>query len=1194
MSLNKLLVDTNFLNRVAQAHSRSVMERLAIESQKWPNYDHELDEKLHYTAHYLLWHGIELKNNDILNKDGDELIKQGSEILEHLYTNADQSKHDTVQQLFNAALGYYISGYYARAYVLARDLTADNNIPQELELLKRLFMKDFLGVRELTFRLINNDDYQDSVIASLLRAGEISDDEAISRILHSTYNQAFSYFIEYPKTGREELIGRAIELSERGIQLSLTTRFVDWWWLFTCVNLIFREFSQNSFWAQLKPLIDDDDRNRVIIPYIKTNYRRRSPVIELWRSQTTALPYINDPKRTSYCLKMPTSAGKTRIAEIAILRLLLDTPDDPDAKCLYIAPFRSLAIEIEHSLQASFHPIGVRVSELYGGFELSPIERLIMERTRIVVATPEKIDAFLRYNPEFAKQVRLIIIDEGHIIHLSQRGIRYEMFLHRLTRRFSKLNTRILFISAVLPNTDEFAQWLTNDEGNVIQTNWRPSRQLIGELQWDGRTAKIEYRESDHKQLGYDCFVPNFITQIDVRGLKNVKTRRQKLFPFDIQETVAEAALRFARQGMTMIFCTQKRSTSPIARAVVEALKLQDDKFSLVSLLDKQGRERLKACVELAKETMGVDDEVVSFLENGIIVHHADIPKSLRIKLEELARSGLMRMVIASTTLAQGVNLPIQTVIVYGLTHGLGDSLKPVNFWNICGRAGRGMMENEGQVIFAVDLHKPDITLTKDKIATLNQREINKRIDYKRNKKIDEEKSVRDAIISGYHDYKLQSALRELVNLIVLQWKETHHSVDVIDLCQKLADNDISWVSDDRAKDIRTYLNWIDTELLALIEESETKEITPDFLQDLMANSLAVLQVGKITSGDERVEYIVGTVHARIQYIQSRLKDSSRRTKFYRLGFLFGDCELIEQQEDNLLQKIGMAHDFDSWTEAEQCEYIVGICTFLITLDALKPSTELPNGCWQDVLRLWLRGGTIREIADNPVIKPYNKKPSAIASYIDDMFNYKLPWGLNAITANISYLAEERCVILPEVVSYLSQLVKFGVHDPIASFILAFGVDSRRLALQIALLYHGSLKNTADILNWFLSLDEGHLERSGFNKEEIENIKKAQLKAGISEQNTAPPRTLDYTTRKKDVHSQVRPGEGLFMSYNTADGKDNIISFYTLSGSLFVNLRLNGPIPENWRRPENVETVLKSITFLNDDLVRCSISVSEV
>jgi superfamily II helicase len=132
-----------------------------------------------------------------------------------------------------------------------------------------------------------------------------------------------------------------------------------------------------------------------------------------------------------------SSAGKTRVAELVILRFLLDYQDDPQTKCIYIAPFRSLAVEIEGNLRQSFHPLGVRVSELYGGFELSPIERMLMDRTRIVIATPEKIDAFLRYNPDFAAQVRLVIIDEGHIISPTERGIRFEFFLHRLIIRYA-------------------------------------------------------------------------------------------------------------------------------------------------------------------------------------------------------------------------------------------------------------------------------------------------------------------------------------------------------------------------------------------------------------------------------------------------------------------------------------------------------------------------------------------------------------------------------------------------------------------------------------------------------------------------------------------------------------------------------------------------------------------------------------
>ena len=100
----------------------------------------------------------------------------------------------------------------------------------------------------------------------------------------------------------------------------------------------------------------EDDTNLLVRRYIKAAFSRRQwPVLELWRSQSHVVEHIKDGQ--SYCLKMPTNSGKTRVAELAILKFLLDTQETPEKKCIYIAPYRALAVEVEQNLRRSFEPI---------------------------------------------------------------------------------------------------------------------------------------------------------------------------------------------------------------------------------------------------------------------------------------------------------------------------------------------------------------------------------------------------------------------------------------------------------------------------------------------------------------------------------------------------------------------------------------------------------------------------------------------------------------------------------------------------------------------------------------------------------------------------------------------------------------------------------------------------------------------
>jgi len=1163
--IQELTSDRRFRNFVAQAHSRAVLQRLGADPAQWPRYAPALDENLLYTAHLLFWQGLQLKTVPDFRFDGDDLIKQGAEILEFLYYEPSLETPEHIEQLFSAALGYYIAGHYARAYVLMKDLGDSDTLPQELKLLRRLFIKDLIGLRGLVFQFLGDERYSDTVIVAALRAGDITEDEALDRILRASMNRAFSYFIEFPKSGRRAHIEQAKEILNEAIELAEKVRFVYWWWLFYCARHLFDEFDANSLWTQLGPLQDDDPGGRFVEPYVRTSYHRDPPVVELWRSQTAALLLVNEAERRSYCLKMPTSAGKTRVAELAILRFLLDHWDDPETKCIYIAPFRSLAVELESNLRQSFHPLGIRVSELYGGFELSPIERLLMEQTRIVVATPEKIDAFLRYTPEIADQVRLVVIDEGHIISPTERGVRFEFFLHRLITRFANRNVRFLFLSAVLPNIDQFAAWITGDPDNVIRSDWRPSRLMLGELRWSGHVASIDYTHSGYEPLEHECYVSRFIQPLDGEQLHG--TRRRNPFPHDMQEVIADAALRFAQQDMTLVFVAQKRWVEPFGRRLLKAIQIKDtvaqhdgERFRLPT--SAEGRELLRECIALVKETMGNDADMINFLDAGFIVHHGDLPQRLRIKIEQLVRHQVVRLVVATTTLAQGVNFPIRTVIVHSLWHGYRQPLSPINFWNICGRAGRGMKENEGQVLFTVDL-------------TWDRRRRRK------------EEQIRQEMIAGYHTHQVVSALRQVLHYIVQQWQRTHPAVNVAELCQLLAKNNFDWVTPADREKVAAWLDFLDAQLIALTEEQDAEEITPDDLQTLLRRSLLILQLESEPEGVLTAELANGLLYARLQSIHRRFPMRDQRQRFYRLGFPLSDCEQVEENNDNLLRAFLTTEDYYRWDSETRCNFLASVLEFLFGLQELRPrESSLPKNLkenwkqvWRPLLKLWLQGYTPNEMVEEANVAKVTNSPAEVSLLIDDLFGYRAPWGLNALSVYLQEIAAETGQEIPAVTNYFSALLKYGVHSPAASSLLAFGLESRKLALRLAEECPSEAMDPSDLLLfWFMELTKQELTSFGFAQDEITNIIGAQHEARRITQ-TAPRQRQSWTistTVPGQTIGELREGDALVLQTQPDIG-NRAFALHTLWGDSLGTFESPDKIPEVWSSPDQVEVAVVEI-----------------
>jgi superfamily II DNA/RNA helicase len=1166
-----------FRNFVAQAHSRAVLQRLGVEPAEWPDYSPTLDENLLYTAHLLFWQGLQFRTLPDFRADGDDLIKQGAEILEFLYAEADPEAPGRIEQLFSAALGYYIAGHYARAYVLMQELESNGVLPQRLELLRQLFLKNLIGLRSLIHQVLDDERYSDAVITAALREGDITEDEALDRVLYASMNRAFSYFVEFPKTGRRSHIERARGILDEGLELTEKVRFVSWWWLFYCARYLFDEFDANSLWTQLGPFQGDDGGGHLVDSYIRASYHCNPPVVELWRPQTKALPRVNEPERRSYCLKMPTSAGKTRVAELAILRFLLDYQDDPKAKCIYVAPFRSLAVEVESSLRHSFHPLGIRVSELYGGFELNPIERLLMERTRIIVATPEKMDAFLRYDPEFANQIRLVIIDEGHIISLTERGVRFEFFLHRLITRFSDREVRFFFLSAVLPNIDEFAAWITGNPDNFIESDWRPSRLMLGELRWNGRIARIDYTHMGHEPLEHDCYISSFIQPLQVEQLRS--PRRRSPFPNNMPEVIADAALRFAQQDMTIVFVAQRRSIEPLGRHILKALEIKDlvakrDGGEFRLPVSEEGRELLEQCIVLAKETMGDDADTVKFLEAGFVVHHGNLPERLRVTIEQLVREQVVSLVVATTTLAQGVNFPIRTVIVHSLQHGYRETLNPLNFWNICGRAGRGMKENEGQVLFAVHLADKDPT----------RRQKKKRQEAIRQQR--REKSLRRKIIEGYRTYRLLSALRQVLHLVVEQWQKRHPNVDVAELCQLLAENNLDWALPQQRDYLATCLSVLDTQLIALTEEQTAEKITPDDLQAMLRRSLLMLQLEAEPEGILTAELANNLLYARLQSIRRRFPVRQQRHRFYQLGFPLSDCEIVENNKDGLLRAYLAAQDYYQWDSEVRCDYLANILELLLRLEELRPDgSSWPKSLkgnwkrlWRPLLRLWLKGYRPDEMVRENEIARSTNSPAEVSLLIDDLFGYRAPWGLNALSVYLQEIAAGAGQDIPEVTSYFSALLKYGVHSPVAGALLAFGLESRKIALKLVERCPNEAMKPLDLLDWFTGLTQQELASFGLTQSEITTIIAAQEEARHSTQ-TGPrrrrSRTLPITVANQSL-GNVQEGDTLVLQVRPDIG-NRAFALHTLWGNSLGVFQSSSQIPRIWSSSDWIDVTVTRV-----------------
>lgn len=461
-----------------------------------------------------------------------------------------------------AALGYYLSGHYAQAYVLFRNETEVPDPRTGYSLLRQLFAKELTDLHRNGTALLQSREYTDAGIADDLRSGGITEEQAIERMLLASMNRAFIDTCEFVWTGKIDKIDSAIGLLDicyRVVAEATFSQGETYLALLQSAIAILRELRDNSLWTRLHEMVQADNTGYVR-RYIEQASRRSPPLVELWPSQAVAVTVINEGQpgsRPNFLVKMPTSAGKTNVAELSFLRYFVDGDQKQGKKCIYIAPFNAIGAQIEARLRRHFVPLGIGVSTLYGGFEVNPADKFLFHQQRILVATPEKIDALLRYQPDFASQIGTVFIDEGHIIGDADRGMRTEMLIHRLLRRYTDGDVRFILASALLGSTKDLTQWFGSASVPclMVESSYRPTRNFLGLLIWDGQkiTRKITH-VSDEDTASYllKAKAPNDvrISSLPLLGRRSGVSKRTP----PKYKPLAFAALREAREGMTLVF----------------------------------------------------------------------------------------------------------------------------------------------------------------------------------------------------------------------------------------------------------------------------------------------------------------------------------------------------------------------------------------------------------------------------------------------------------------------------------------------------------------------------------------------------------------------------------------------------------------------------------------------------------------
>ncbi len=354
----------------------------------------------------------------------------------------------------------------------------------------------------------------------------------------------------------------------------------------------------------------------------------------------------------SVLLACPTASGKSLIAYLALLRAAR-----AGRTGLYLVPLRALAHEKAEELQ-QFADLGFRVGVSVGDFDL-PADRL--EKVDILVATSEKADGLLRRKSPWLDRLGAVVADEVHLLRDPERGPTLEVCLTLLRRRNPEL--QIVALSATVANAAEVAAWLG---AQPIESDFRPVPLRLGVY----REGRITFTDLTTREVAPPGeAVPRLVRTIVSEG------------------------------GQALVFVNSRRSSEQLALALVP---------TVARLLGPEGRGRAqRAAEELGtvseEETEGVR-RLSGLLPSGVAFHNASLTHAERQIVEHAFRDRVLKVLVATPTLAAGINLPARRVIVRDTTRyddrlGLQAPIPALEVHQMLGRAGRPRFDPYGEAL---------------------------------------------------------------------------------------------------------------------------------------------------------------------------------------------------------------------------------------------------------------------------------------------------------------------------------------------------------------------------------------------------------------------------------------------------------------------------------------------------------------
>lgn len=970
-------------------------------------------------------------------------LRRAAELLE--WMSHPELNSDGLPLTVLGAAAYQLAGYPARASCLARYRPFGE---RDSPLLRLLVTGNFNPLLLLAAQIAADDRVDDGALQSSGTPGIRPVDSVIAAELASALGVVCGA-LRWGEDARIDLARRKLEAVAPALR-----GFADpYSWL---VVRLATEFGvrvlNGSLREALQPIglrLGDQGRD-ALERYTRTAFAAKQ--ILIWPSQQRGIDKLSAGR--SFALCTPTGSGKTRVAEVALLEGLFQDPvidGEPAGLCLYIVPTRALAAEVESKLGRILTLAGgaraVTVTSLYGGLDWGPTDEwLSLDVPTVLICTQEKAEALVRFlGGAFVERLKLVIVDEAHEVQFDgtnddlaraeSRALRLESLVTRLRAR--KPQATYIAISAVARHLERpLAQWISGGvEAESVSVPYRSTRQVVGRLHCRaGGGTRIEYDLLDGEPLNVAnrdeaAFVPQPFPGMP--RAPQLEGAQQIVAPFALWAAMQLAGSRAESDQTQTVLVSVTEGISNFTGwwlRLLTQIWVDTELPQFFSIpTDGPRRSRWDRTRATCEDLFGPESREFRLLNLGIVVHHGRMPGRLPRLLTDLVDEQIVRIVLATSTLSQGVNLPVQTVLIPRLDRfdRQTKSLRPVRgreFANLIGRAGRPGVATEGQALALI----PDFG------PLSNQRRTRRAYD----------SVIREMSVSDASAGTARSGLAELLALVAARWPGTDE------------DEFFTWLEQAAPADIaRSNPGWNAAEALdaldAVILAAEADGAENDIelqLRHFWSESFARY------AGDQE-DLLEEILVRRGKALKATVyPDADVRRRYYMTSLPPMAAQALLDTSATIVEHLATGADYAQWDRAAQFAYIQTAIRLVseISRFSIPERIGASNATWADALAWWLR---MPELPRTPTVT----QVAVWHDYLQRELRYRFTWGLGAVLAVALESNTEAASILdwdqagvPWAAVWIKDLLTWGTMDPVAAYLLGRGGFDTRDSAEAA------------------------------------------------------------------------------------------------------------------------------------------------